>query len=448
MKIQSKFILSVFSLLVFVVVGGGLLQIATEKRLLVRETEQHNRQTLSRLTHVCEESLIQGNNLLFFNYLSSLKTERGFVAASFVDSNGVVQIHSDPREIGKNLRAENEDAKIYSSPVVYAGSRVGTAYLEFDKKIINDHIRQSLMESIRRIGLVMILSLLAGLAGALWLSRTLIRPIRLMVDGMRKVSKGVLEPVAVPKRKDELGWMGQELNSTIRKLKELEDMKRNFFSRITHELRSPLSAISGFTTLLMKGRYGSVSSNQQDVFLTMHNSTNRLSRLVDDLLTTSKLEEKSDELEVSKFDLNEAINSVYKLYSPLAHQKGLSMKLSVAQKPMNLSADYEKVIHILNNLVSNALKYTQQGGIELRAKKNGQGIRIEVADSGPGIQEEERSKIFDRFYRSKSVHKNQKGTGLGLSIVQSLVELHGGRIQALENPGGGTVFSITFPNQL
>jgi len=447
MKIQTKFILSVFFLLVTVILGGGILQITTEKRLINKEIQEHNNQVMTRLVHVCEEALLQGDNLLFFNYLNTLKTERGFISASFVNTKNIIQIHSNPKKIGNKYIRHSKLHQTYSSPVTYANSHVGTAHLQFNKRVLGNYIRSSLLDSIKKIGAVMILSLFIGLIGAVWLSQTMVKPIYILVEGMRKVSQGILEPVPVPKRKDELGMMGQELNSTIRKLKELEDMKRNFFSRITHELRSPLSAISGFTNLLMKGRYGSISSNQQDVFLTMHNSTNRLTRLVDDLLTTSKLEEKRDELEISKFDLNEALDEVYKLYSPLAAQKGLSLKTNTSQKPLPISADYEKVIHILNNLISNALKYTKKGGVILSAVKEGKGILIEVSDTGPGIPEKERSKIFDRFYRSKTVLKDQKGTGLGLSIVQSLVELHNGMISAKESPNGGTTMQITLPSQ-
>jgi signal transduction histidine kinase len=146
-------------------------------------------------------------------------------------------------------------------------------------------------KSIKRLIPICFIALGIGLLGAFILAHTMARPISLIVQSIRDVANGHLEPLPLINRKDEIGSIAVELNKTIARLKELDDMKREFIASVTHELRSPLTAIERFVSLTLKGTYGPLSPEQQETLLTVKNNTIRLSSFIDDVLTSAKLEE-------------------------------------------------------------------------------------------------------------------------------------------------------------
>ncbi len=428
------------------VLVGGALNIVGERRLLKREMNAQQQETMKRLARVCEESLYQ-KNLSFFNYLPTLESERGFKAAFFEDSTGIIQMHSDPEQMGKKIPAVNSDLLDLSEPITYAGTRVGNAHLILSKTEVDKLFMESLMDAVQRTIITMLASLLLGWFGALFLGSTMITPIQRLIDGFRKVATGALEPIAFPERHDELGQTFKELNVTIEKLKEMEDMKRNFFAQVTHELRSPLTTNQGFLSLILRGRYGTLNDEQRGLFLTMHNNLDRLARLVDDLLTTSKLESKKETLEPTQFDAKKVVQEVIEMYVPLFEQKKLKLATNFPNEAVMIRADYDKLIHILSNLISNAIKYTPKGSVSIGIKEQGANVAIWVTDTGLGIPASDQPQIFNHFFRSSNA-KNVKGTGLGLAIVKNLVEMHGGQIRVDENPGGGSIFSFSLPKKI
>jgi signal transduction histidine kinase len=292
----------------------------------------------------------------------------------------------------------------------------------------------------------MLIALFIGYIGAFFLAKTMVKPIQQLAFGMRDVSEGKLNPLELSPRSDELGWLGDEINVTIHKLKELDDMKQNFFSRITHELRSPLIAIDGLVSMILKGMYGDTSTKIKELLLTAQNNSSRLKRLVDDLLTASRLEARREDVDAQDFDLEPLINDVHTLYSPLSHEKGIMFDKKMRGAPIHVWAEPEKVQHILTNLLSNAFKFTKSGEIYIAVDEEPRHIRVSVADTGIGIPKEEQEKVFDKFFRSTAA-KKIKGTGLGLNIVKDLVELQGGRITVAARNGGGTIFSFTLPKR-
>jgi signal transduction histidine kinase len=236
------------------------------------------------------------------------------------------------------------------------------------------------------------------------------------------------------------------LNVTIKKLKELDDMKQNFFSRITHELRSPLIAIDGLVSMILKGMYGETSVKIKELLLTAQNNSSRLKRLVDDLLTASRLEAKREEVDAVEFDFQTLLNDLHTFYTPLSQEKGIQFVKNAPATPVKVWAEPEKVQHILTNLLSNAFKFTKAGQISLTLVEKQNDVLVSVADTGIGIPADEQGKIFDKFFRSSSA-KKIKGTGLGLNIVKDLVEIQGGKISVAARTGGGTVFSFTLPRK-
>jgi signal transduction histidine kinase len=332
-----------------------------------------------------------------------------------------------------------------SQMVAYAGETVGEAKIWLSKNDLLTFLNQSTINALKRIGLVVLVTFVISFFGALWLAQTLVKPIQQLVSGMRQMSDGNLKPVRVPRRKDELGWMGQELNTTIKKLAELDEMKRDFVAGVTHELRSPLAAILSMTGYLRDHPSRVSLEEERNSLITIQNNTNRLMKFVDDLLSTAKLESAKMSLDCRRFDIYGPICEVGNLYRDIAKEKGIDLKIDCPPKKFSVWADPDKVSHILINLVSNAFKYTQKGTVTIRAQREDPGVRVSVTDTGIGIGESERKNLFEKFYRVKNPATKTKGVGLGLFLSKNLVELHGGRMTVESRLGHGSTFSFTLP---
>ncbi len=432
------------SLITLIVVGIGALTLYSERRLLLKSLDAHHQEAIKRLVKVCEESAFYQDDLLLLNYLRTLQSEGGFKAAYFTNTNNFIRVHSDPSKSARQAEAAGPNDLVFQKPVTYERRAIGNAVIVLDKTIIDAQIRQSHLQTLKQMGLIMLAALFIGFIGSLILARTMVKPIQALVQGMHGVSEGKLEPLNLKPRRDELGWLGDELNVTIGKLKELDDMKQNFFSRITHELRSPLIAIDGLVSMILKGMYGETSTKIKELLLSAQNNSARLKRLVDDLLTAARLEAKREEVDPVEFDLKTLINDVHTLYTPLAQEKGLTFTKRIPLAPLHVWAEEEKVQHIMTNLLSNAFKFTKTGDITIEAQEKPKHVQILIADTGMGIPKDEQGKVFDKFFRT-SASKKIKGTGLGLTIVKDLVEIQGGTITVAARSGGGTIFSFTLP---
>jgi signal transduction histidine kinase len=239
--------------------------------------------------------------------------------------------------------------------------------------------------------------------------------------------------------------MGRELNVTISKLKELDEMKRDFVAGVTHDLRSPLDSIQSVTDL-MKKESGHMNSEEQSEYLQLiGNNTRLLRELIDDLLTAAHLESNRQEFEREPADIREITIQVARAFEPVARQKNLAFHLQTPPKELWVWADRSKVVHVLNNLLSNAFKFTKVGSISLQVVQKRNEAEIRITDSGSGIPAAYKQKIFEKFFRSPTDAKKVKGTGLGLFIAKKFVEGQGGRIAVADNAGGGSIFSFTLP---
>ena len=448
MNLKVKFSLWMILLVLFVVTAGGLLQIVSERQLLLQERDEHHTKIIQRLAQVSEESLYQ-SDLILFNFIDTLKQERGFVSAAFVDSDGVIRIHSDPKQAGQSIphidKTKPTEQLSLTHPVFFSGEKVGLARLLFDQAKLDQYLYQALLRTAKRIGVVMLLSLILGIGAAWLLASALVRPINKIVHGMRKVSKGTLDPIPPVRTQDEMAWLGQELNIMIVKLKELNEMKQNFFSRITHELKSPLIAVEGLVSMSLKGKAGHLSNKLMNWLLMIRNNNLRTQRLVEDLLTTSKLEAGGEILKMTDFDMNPLIDQVVEPFLPQAEEKNIHLNVSHPNQPIFVHADKEMIRHVLNNLLSNAVKFTDKGEVSVGLSKNNGSVKVSVNDTGPGISSKDKERIFQKYFRTTE-SKNIKGTGLGLAIVKELVEAHKGKISVTDRSEGGSVFLVTLPH--
>lgn len=245
----------------------------------------------------------------------------------------------------------------------------------------------------------------------------------------------------------QLGESNRELNEANAKLRELAELREEFLALTTHDLRSPLTVISGVISFFTSGRLGELSPEQKNMVAMMERNTQNLIELVNDLLDASKLESGTIRLEPSAIALGGVLDELRESMEPLAREKGIELVESIpADLPM-VEADRPKLRRILLNLLSNALKFTRKGGrVEVRAEPKDGRVAVFVSDTGVGIAPEDVGRLFDKYEQARSrATRGEKGTGLGLYITKQLVELHGSRIKVESELGKGSTFSFTLP---
>lgn len=234
--------------------------------------------------------------------------------------------------------------------------------------------------------------------------------------------------------------------SVIRAKEEVErasKFKDQFLSTMSHELRTPLNAVLGFSDLLNEERYGPLNERQRRYVNHIHTAGKHLLRLINDILDLSKIEAGRLQLTIENVALKTTFAEVVDTMRPLADKKSQTLA-NFQDVDLSVQADPTRLKQVLMNLIGNAIKFTPEGGrIELAARKDGEMVRMEVRDSGPGIPPEEQKRIFEAFYRLRQSSNAAEGTGLGLAITQRLVELHGGQLGLESQQGSGSCFYFT-----
>ncbi|HJU56575.1 MAG TPA: sensor histidine kinase [Pyrinomonadaceae bacterium] len=245
----------------------------------------------------------------------------------------------------------------------------------------------------------------------------------------------------------QLSETNRELNEANAKLRELSEMKEEFLALTTHDLRSPLTVISGVISFFTSGRLGELSPEQKNMVAMMERNTQSLIELVNDLLDASKLESGTMRLELASINIRGVVDELRESMEPLAKEKEIKLVETLPTDLPPVRADRAKLRRILLNLLSNALKFTQKGGtVEVRAAREGDRVRVAVVDTGVGIAPEDVARLFDKYEQARNrATRGEKGTGLGLYITKQLVELHGSEIKVESELGKGSTFSFTLP---
>ena len=278
------------------------------------------------------------------------------------------------------------------------------------------------------------------LLGALgwWIVGRGLAPLAALADSLARRAPTSLEPMPMLETPEEVQPLVRSLNDLLARLGDAFDTQRRFAADAAHELRTPLTAL----TLQIQVARRAESPEERAVALDrLEQGVKRATRLVQQLLTMARLDPDAARPATS-FDLAAVAASVVEEKTPVAEQQRLA--LSLVSTPVKLCGQEDALRILLANLVDNALRCTPPGGsVELRVGPDGDQARVEVADSGPGIPEEERERVFDRFYRGRQAPSG--GSGLGLAIVRQIVTLHGGSIALGRSPSGGLLVSARFP---
>jgi signal transduction histidine kinase len=237
-----------------------------------------------------------------------------------------------------------------------------------------------------------------------------------------------------------------ELRRQNERLKALDRLKDEFVAVVAHDLRTPLTSIRGYLELLIDGGAGELSEEQQRFLTVVDRNSKRLMQLVGDLLFLAQIEAGKLALELGEVDLDAVIADCLEAAKPMADEKGITLESSAERLP-SMIGDRGRLAQVLDNLVSNALKFTGEGGtVTVRASSVEGNAVIEVEDTGMGIAPEEQEQLFDRFFRSpEATERAIPGTGLGLTIAKAIVERHEGSIEVESVFGKGTTMRVLLP---
>jgi signal transduction histidine kinase len=319
-----------------------------------------------------------------------------------------------------------------------------------------DEIRESYVRARRLLIGLALGSILLALALGFAISLSLITPVRQMDVRFGEIASGDFTKQVDVRNRDELGALAANLNRMSMELgllhRQREAANRNkseFLANMSHELRTPLNAIIGFSEALIERMFGELNDKQADYLKDIHSSGQHLLSLINDILDLSKIEAGRMELEVTAFDVGAALSNAMTLLRERAQRHSIALQLDAGPQLGTIRADERKFKQVLINLLTNAVKFTPEGGrVDVRARMTDGGLQVAVSDTGIGIAKEDQEAVFEEFRQvGLSGSSKQEGTGLGLALAKRFIELHGGRISLDSAPGKGSTFTILLPNQ-
>ncbi len=366
------------------------------------------------------------------------------------DANGVVVTDTQDELSGQQLPPT---ALANGTPIILNGKPVGTIIVTPSEPANASSLAGQFLSSVRQaiISSAAIAAIIALLLGTgLFLQIT--APLRRLKMAAAAIARGDLSQRVEIRSKDEFGQLGEAFNAMAASLAAAEAQRRHLVADVAHELRTPLAAIQG----TLEGMQDGVLPLDEEQVAALHAQSQLLNRLVGDLKLISLAEAGQLKLERRPTLPGELIRRVVEGAQPLAGQKNIRLEAQPGADLPEVFIDPDRIAQVLNNLIDNALRYTQEGGrvsVQAATAPGGTALEVTVSDTGPGISPEDLPYIFDRFYRAdKSRARASGGSGLGLAIVKQLVEAHGGQVRAASpalrdehGRGYGASFTFTIP---
>jgi signal transduction histidine kinase len=293
------------------------------------------------------------------------------------------------------------------------------------------------------------MALVVGGLISILLLRTISRSVRQLTQGTRDIAQGKFSHRIPATGRDEFAELARDFNAMSQRLGELDQMKKDFVSHVSHDLKAPLASIRQTAHLLLEQIPGPLNDQQKRLLRLSYNSAERLAAMVGNLLDVSRLEAGSMEYAVAPVDLLALVNTVMEEFQLQANDKHITIRLESPSKNCPLvPCDRDRMVQVIGNLIENALKFSPQGSeivisLDERVEENDPIVVFSIADQGTGVDDAHKERIFEKFHQVKHGKKIQgQGVGLGLAICKSIIEAHQGKIWVKDNPSGGSVFSF------
>lgn len=326
-------------------------------------------------------------------------------------------------------------------PVKVNGEIIGCVYLAQNIKSIDNTIRTT------RTSMVFFSVIIVLLIGMLsfGMSYIITSPFERFRVAVSEISKGNFSVRMKISGHNEIAAVCEAFNYMCEELDHLEEQRRKFVSDASHELKTPMAGIKLICDSIVNADNIDMET-VKDFLSDMSVEVERLTRIIERLLALTRLNSGGDNLRLAETDINMMISHIVKKLTPLADNKDIVI---YADYNVNrgIALDYDKIYEAIYNICDNAVKYTENGGfVHVKTEDKGEYVSIEIEDNGPGIPEEEKDKIFDRFYRLDDSHaRDTGGTGLGLAIARESILMHGGKIEVETPKAGGSIFKISIP---
>ncbi|MBI3547670.1 MAG: hybrid sensor histidine kinase/response regulator [Elusimicrobia bacterium] len=457
MKIRTLIALTLsgvaaFSFLVAWVIGS----IVAGRIVLTMISEEQVRQssTLGAVAEVAFSPTAKPVNVLS-TYMRSIPEVTPNVDYAYIeDSRGVIVYHTYPQYVGKKTAdwktdypsATDFSSQVRSGPRTIATTHVGVQW-DLGKALLAD-IGRVMSQSLGTFGAIGIaLSVVLGVG----LSFLLARPISRLAAAAQEVGRGNLSIQVPVDSGNEIGDLSRQFNSMVLRLKELDELKDEFISSVSHDLRSPLAAIKTSLDFMLEDdpERDKILERHHRTLTNVKDSANRLSVFVSNILDSAKMKANRMEYHLQPVDAAPIARSLEGLYGFAAAKEKITLSLSVPDDLPPLYADPERLERVLTNLLSNALKFTGEGGVvSLTGRVAGKAVELSVADTGQGIPAEALPLLFRRFEQASIAEQKAKGiqgTGLGLFIVKQSVEAMGGVVEIESEVGKGTKVAVRLP---
>jgi two-component system sensor histidine kinase GlrK len=423
-------------------------QASRGSRLLVEQT--------TALERVVRQYLILGDEDLLDDYNGLRTNFKANTSELSLQPLDELQL----RELNKTIDKEQE---LYEQLLRKPATKAAKTALAEGYGALSDRAREVLrtsnalidreVESMRRTGqraqrtlwLQLAATIPLGILLAVGVTLLIARPVRQLDQAIRRLGAGEFDGDIRVGGPADLQYLGGRLEWLRQRLIDLEQEKRLFLRHVSHELKTPLTALREGSELLAEETTGPLSPGQRDIVGILQQKSIHLQRLIEDLLKYQRTEESVGRLELSAVRLDRVVMQVLGDHRLAAQARGIRAELRL--DPVVLRADQDKLHAVVANLVSNAIKYSPDGGmISLALRREGEQVVFDVKDTGPGIPLQDRDRVFDWFYQGAGVpHGRVQGSGLGLAIAKEFVVAHGGRIEVVDESGAGAHFRVTLP---
>ncbi len=362
------------------------------------------------------------------------------------DNLGSKEIPPNP-QIGKKLTTAYRELTIGSEPYLvmdryFAGSGGPAAVVHVAQSL--EALDDTFAQARSSIGVILAIAACAVVVFSIFLAAQATTPINALSSAMREIGSDRLERrFSWRRRNDEIGRLAESFDDLLARLAEAFARERQFISDASHELKTPLTSINANAQMLL--RWGDDDrAIRRESLETIAKESAALAVMVNGMLTLAKAD-RGDDMPKEPVSLAQVASEVVQNAASRAGEKGIALRFTHEGTPI-VFGDPSLLRQLVSNLVDNALKFTERGGIDVAVGADPQRAWVEVGDSGPGIPEEELISIFDRFYRTdKARSRDVPGTGLGLAIVRSIARVHGGEVTAGRSPAGGALFRVSMP---
>jgi signal transduction histidine kinase len=304
-------------------------------------------------------------------------------------------------------------------------------------------LREQWVTLLERLALALAVGIALGAVLFWWLSRRLTEPVLALTRATQDVAAGRYD-VEIPEAKggDEIALLTDRFRRMVSKLAEAEQLKRSFLMSVSHELRTPLTAIRGHVEALREGIVTEPDQVQGSLDIVAA-ETDRLERLVGDVLDLAKLQAHRFTVRHEEVDLARVLDHVHGAFAEEARRREIDYRVEADGEPPVIVSDGDRVLQVISNLLSNAFRWTPDGGrVDLQLAAENGAVRVDVVDSGPGIPAQDRERIFEPF-----ISQDVDGTGLGLPIARELAMALGGRVELTSEPGRGSRFRLVLPTR-